>query len=74
MAKMNGKHTGEGDVLVLYCFDVEAWQDQNRQDWTWTALCGLTDGGDGRHNFAKLEFVEDRGLSGSIKADHQNSC
>ena len=32
-----------------------------------------TNGGDGGHNFAKLQLVKDGRLSGSIKANHQYS-
>lgn len=32
-----------------------------------------TDCGDGSDNFTELEFVQDCGLSGSIKPNHQNS-
>jgi hypothetical protein len=32
-----------------------------------------TDSGDRGDNFAQLEFVQNGGLSGSIKTDHQNA-
>lgn len=35
--------------------------------------CGLTDGGNGGDDFTELELVEDGGLSGGVKTDHQDS-
>ena len=45
---------GEGDVLVLDGFDVEA------------------DGGDGGDDLTETQFVQDRGLSGGVEADHDD--
>ena len=36
-------------------------------------MFGLTDGGDGRDNFAQLEFVKDGGFTGGIETDHQDT-
>ena len=33
----------------------------------------LTDCGDGCHDFTEFQLVQDRSLSGSIEADHQDS-
>ena len=33
---------------------------------------GLTDGGDGSDDLAELELVEDGGLTGGIKPDHED--
>jgi len=39
------------------------------------AVVGRTeaDGGDGRHDLAKLELVEDGGLAGGVEADHEDA-
>lgn len=33
----------------------------------------LTDGGDGSDDFTELQLVQNGGLSGSVKTDHQNT-
>jgi hypothetical protein len=33
----------------------------------------LTDGGDGGDDLSKLELVEDGGLSGGVKSDHEDA-
>ena len=33
-----------------------------------------TDSRDGGDDFSKLELVEDGGLTGGVKSDHENSC
>jgi hypothetical protein len=35
---------------------------------------GRTDGRNGGYNLAKLELVENGGLTGRVKTDHENTC
>ena len=37
------------------------------------ANCGLTNGRDGGDDLAKLELVQDGGLAGGVKTDHQDA-
>jgi hypothetical protein len=65
----------ELDVLVLDRLDVEAWPS----NISISALIELggegkrTDCGDGGDDFTEFQFIQNGGLSGSIKTDHQNT-
>ena len=39
----------------------------------WAFRSTLTNGRDGGDDLTKLELVEDRGLTGSVETDHENS-
>ena len=39
----------------------------------WSKERGLTNCGDGGDDFTELQLVEDGGLSGGVKTDHQDS-
>jgi hypothetical protein len=41
------------------------------QEGTWDGR-GLTDGGDGGHDLAELELVEDGSFTGGVETDHED--
>lgn len=71
---------GELDVLVLDSLDVETCIKASRSacfDFGWfqqgNRECPHTNGRNRGHDFTKLQLVQNGGLSGSIKSDHENA-
>jgi hypothetical protein len=66
---------GELNVLVLNGLDVEACSPTYQQNGVVEiGGSGLrTNGGDRSHDFTELELIQNRGLSGGVQTNHQNS-
>lgn len=56
----------------MRCFEARATNRRASRNLN-AVDCGLTDGGNGGDDFTELQLVQDGGLSGGVKTDHQNS-